>query len=353
MTDKKILFVDISLSGHRLPYVKALAEGNPGAIALLPEKSEEVLCKQFVMHSNYERNRNLRNYWKWLVEICDICKAEHVDLVHFLCGDALYRFFGLGLHLIPCPIVVTYHQMRFSPIRRISYRRIFKASKVGIVHTDYILQGLKSSGIMNAEKANYPIFSKEALMDKAEAKRMFGLREDIPCLVALGGITRYKGLDILLEALKRVKLPFQLHIAGKAIDFDEAYIREQIKDYASSVVCNLRRISDEEFSAAAAAADIIVLPYRFEFEAASGPMTEGIWNRKYIVGAEHGSLGSIIRNHKLGRTFKTENPEDLASVLNEVLSQGHEWTAEAELYRESLTIEYFLSKHASIYESAL
>lgn len=346
----RILFVDISLKGHRLPYIRALAENNEGSVALLPEKSENIYCKQRVMHSGYDRKRNFITYSRWIAEICQACKEEKIDLVHFLCGDALYRFFGIGLRSLPCPAVVTYHHMQFSFLRKISLKRIFISTKTGVVHTDYLLQGLNSIGIKNAEVIDYPVFSKAALVNKYEAKCQFGLPEDVPCLVALGGTAKYKGLDILLEALKLVKAPFLLHIAGKPVDFDEAYIKEQTKTYSSAVLCNLRRISDEEFSIAAAAADVVVLPYRFEFDGASGPMIEGIWNRKYIVGAEHGSMGSIIRKYSLGRTFMTENPEDLAKVLNEILTRRREWTESAERYRETLTVDFFLNRYAILYE---
>lgn len=347
----KILFVDISLRGHRIPYIKALAERNSTSVALLPEINDCIPCKQIVMQSGYDKKRNFGAYIKWIAEIRRLCKEENIDLVHFLCGDVLYRFFGIGLGSIACPIIVTYHHMQFSRVRNVSIKRIFKHSHKGIVHTEHLLQRLKRIGIENAQTINYPIFSSDLLINKNDAKNEFGLPQNIYSLVALGGTQRYKGLDILLEALKMVKYPFQLLIAGRAVDFDEDYIKEHTKDYAESVTYILRRVSDAEFSAAAAAADIVVLPYRFEFDGASGPMIEGIWNRKFIIGAEHGSMGNIIRTYNLGRTFKTEDSEDLAKVLDAVLSSKIEWSDEAENYRKTLTAEEFLDRYSSLYET--
>lgn len=345
----KILYIDISLRGHRVAYLKAIAERNRECIALLPEKSSEIPCKQIIMTSGYDKKRNLNNYIHWIAEIRKLVKSENINLVHFLCGDALYKFFGFKLSTIPARIIVTYHHVQFCRIRNVSLAKIFAKTDMGIVHTDHLKESLNQIGIDNVVKIEYPVFGDVAELDAVYAKKKIGLPCDRPCIVVLGGTQRYKGLDILLEALKKVNHPFYLYITGLERDFTLDYIKKESAQYADSVGYCMKRLNDDEYRLALAATDYIVLPYKFEFDGASGPMIEGVWNRKYIIGAEHGSMGSIIKKYNLGRTFKTENADDLARVLNDVLEKKETWSSEAEKFRTEITVEHFLNSYSNLY----
>lgn len=346
----RILYVDISLLGHRKLYLKELAEHHADSIALIPGKCTEVKCKQIVMTSGYDGKRSWSTYLKWLREIQKIVLEENIDVVHLLCGDALYRFFGIGLEIIQVPLVVTYHHMLFGKVRTISLRNIFRKTRMGIVHTEHLKKNLNAAGITNVTQIEYPVFSKECEMTPEEAKEKIGLPIDIPCIVVLGGTQKYKGLDILLEALKKVEVPFWLHVTGLERAFSKQYIIENSQFFRNRVSLDMVRLSEEEYACALAATDILVLPYRWEFDGASGPMIEGVWNRKYIVGSSHGSMGEIIRKYNLGKTFKTEDPEDLARVLNEVLQSKRNWSDAAEAFRKNLTVDEFVKHNDEIYE---
>ena len=346
----KVLYIDVSLRGHRLNYLKALVDNEWESIVLLPEESDIISCRQFVMTSGYDIRRDILHYCRWIAEIKTLVRVENVDVVHFLCGDALYRFFGMFLNGIPARVVITYHHVLFSKIRNISLKNIFRESEIGIVHTEYLKESLQKIGIQNVKKVEYPVFGDCVQVNSQYAKAKLGLPLDRPCIVVLGGTQRYKGIDILIDALKEVNTPFYLYITGLERDFSQEYIQKQTSGYADSVGYCMRRLSEVEYKLAIAATDYVVLPYRFEFDGASGPMIEGVWNRKFIIGAEHGSMGSIIERYHLGRTFKTENAKDLARVLNEVLGKKEKWSQEAEEFREQLTVDYFIKGYREIYE---
>ena len=61
-------------------------------------------------------------------------------------------------------------------------------------------------------------------------------------------------------------------------------------------------------------------------------------------------MGEIIRKYNLGKTFKTEDPEDLARVLNEVLQSKRIWSDAAEAFRKNLTVDEFVKHNDEIYE---
>ena len=65
--------------------------------------------------------------------------------------------------------------------------------------------------------------------------------------------------------------------------------------------------------------DIFVLPYRKEFDGASGPLTEAVVREKMIVSSDHGSLGKIVNSNHLGITFESENSKELEKALSRAL----------------------------------
>ena len=168
-------------------------------------------------------------------------------------------------------------------------------------------------------------------------------------LLALGGTRKGKGLDILLEALKRVQEPFHLIIAGKEEDFKKDFILEHTITYTENVSLFLEFLTDEKFSLCLNAADIVVLPYRKVFDGASGPLGEGVWHYKMIVGPDHGSLGDIVKMNHLGKTFKSEDADVLSEVLNETIKM--EWEPDEKYleYRQSLDPAFFQKKYMKLY----
>jgi len=238
-------------------------------------------------------------------------------------------------------------------LRNISIKAISKKINTGIVHTEELLKKLNSLYINNAKHIEYPHFNDINYINKEFALKYLGLSDKTPVLLALGG-TRYdKGLDILLEALKYADKPFQLIIAGQEQYFDKSFIDNKIETYKDNVRLLLKFLSDEEFSICINACDFIVLPYRKIFTGASGPLGEGVWQRKTIIGPNHGSLGDIIRNNNIGVTFTAEDSYDLSAVINVQLYKKHEWNEDAENYRLKLDADRFKNDFKTLYNNLL
>lgn len=350
----KVLYVETNLRGHRINYLKTLSENAINAVALVPEFCSEICCEQIVYkRTKFCSKHNFYNYLSWIKEIRKVSRDVKADIIHFLCGDSLYRFFGIGLNLLNAKIVVTYHHMLFNFLRTLSIKRIYSQISFGVVHTEYLYRELLNKSISNSGKIEYPCFCDSVLFDSKIAKDKMGIPNDRKCLMILGGTQKYKGLDILLDALKNVTAPFCLCITGVIRDFDEKYIIENIESYKDNVILHLERLSDEEYITALAATDIMVLPYRNGFDGASGPMIDAVWNRKYIVGANHGSMGNIISKYELGVTFLSESVNDLTRVLNETLNKDIIWGDKAELFRKELEPKQFIASYMQVYNNVL
>lgn len=349
----KLVLVDTSITGHHVPYIQALSNLTDETLAILPEALPSLSIPQRVCAFPRGSKRRLSDFLKWAKSVRAIVDQEQPDIVHFLMGDDFYRFFGAGLGLfLRYKVVVTLHWMRSGFAGRLSTKCIAWHSDSVVVHSEYIQQKLGSYGIRNAVHIEYPQFG-TVYYTTAEARSHWQLEQGIPVIACIGG-TRYdKGLDILLEALKKVEKPFQLLIAGKAEHFGEDFIWEHTQSYSDCVHLHLRFLSDEELASAVCAADIIALPYRRKFDGASGPLGDGVVHSKRIVGPNHGNLGDTISNNHLGYTFETEKVDSLAAVLNRTLGEKWEPDRQYQEYQKMLSPEYFRIKYYELYQTML
>ena len=343
----KIMFVDISTWGHHTSYINALMEiSSPESFAVLPEDGKEIKgrCRKLPCRNM----RSLFGYLNWMSDLNKIAKEEKPDLIHFLDGDSIMRYFGLGFSgFSGSKIMITFHHLFPGRLREISMRRMLKYAERGVFHTEEITEQVRSFGCKNIETITYPCFLKISEESTEESK------EEGKVLLALGA-TRYdKGLDILLEALERVTVPFRLIIAGAEGDFDEKYINDRSKEYREKVEVNLNFLTEEQIAGYFRRADIVVLPYRKIFDGASGPMGEGVSFGKTIIGPSHGSLGGTIKKNHVGYTFKSENIESLAQTIEKALQEDFRYDKIAKEYQASLKPETFQKKYKVLYEEVI
>lgn len=349
----KVVFIDTSVSGHHASYICALENIPDSAEAILPERIETLHIQQVECILKNSPKRKLTDFLKWVRDVSQIVDQEQPDIVHFLMGDDFYRFFGAGLSLFSkYKVVVTLHWMRSGLAGRLSTKCIAMQADHVVVHSDYIQQKLLSYGVRNAKHIEYPQFG-TSYFTTQEARTEWHLNQEIPVIACIGN-TRYdKGLDILLEALTKVKQTFQLLIAGKAAYFSEEFIREKTQSYSKAVCLHLAYLSDEELASAVCAADIIALPYRRKFDGASGPLGDGVVHSKMIVGPNHGTLGYTIQKHHLGATFEAEKTDSLADTLNRVLGKPWEPDRQYREYQKMLSPECFRIKYSELYQKML
>lgn len=349
----KIAYVDIITSGHHISYIKGLIKNEDNNyILIVPEYIDEISKDKQRIITNVEgMHKNPILYLKWLKETYHIIKKENVDVIHFLYGDAFARYFGIGLRKFKkYKTIATYHQIRRNYIKDISFKFIMKRIDIGVVHTSSLYENLTELGIKNLKHIEYPCFSKFRNIDNFTAKRRLGLNENIKTIAFLGVITEYKGFDLLIDSLNKVNEEFQFIVAGKVTDsLSVEIVTQMVKSLNKKYFMKLGYVEDELFKLCELSADIIVLPYRKSFDGASGPLAEGVWLRKTIVGANHGSLGNIIKENNLGITFETENVEDLARAITKSLQGEFDWNEKTENYRKQLDPKTFLLKYKQIY----
>lgn len=347
------MFIDTDLRGHHKSYLNSLVEDiKHTALAVLPWKDPDIQCDQIVYNTPIIKSRTLFNYLRWMKELHQIALKNNIDIVHFLYGDYLYRYFGLGLNFFRSfKIIITFHHMPEDYVRMLSVKRIFGKISMGITHTNYIQKFLMKKGINNVKKIEYPYFY-ELKSDESNQKLTDSFfTTKAPVIAAIGETRENKGLDILLEALKKVKQPFNLLIAGKEVHFTKKFIKEMTADYTNNVRLILKYLSDEELKLCYEYSDIIVLPYKKSFGGASGPLVEGVWYKKTIIGPEYKSIGDIIKQNHLGYVFEVENSDSLALAIEKALERPVNHHEKYERFRESLSVEKFISEYFTLYSN--
>ena len=143
-------------------------------------------------------------------------------------------------------------------------------------------------------------------------------------LLFFGYIRKYKGLDILLQALEQLvktESDILLLVAGKP--------HGELTEYtdriaAAGLAPNVRFISEyipmahtgRYFSAA----DIVVLPYRKVDQSGVVPLAAAY--RKPVVVTHVGGLSTQVNDGTTGRIVPPENPEKLAAAIRDMLTGG-------------------------------
>lgn len=343
----KIMYVDVGMDGHHLVYLNYLLSKAPaGSFAVLPSYTDKAGGR--VYETGIESIRSFQEYGAWMRKLQRIAERENPDIIHFLDGDTMMRHFGRGLaRFKDSRIVITFHHLFGGKAREISMKSMLKNAEAGVFHTKEICGKVRSFGCNNVVCIPYPCF-----LDMPAALAS-GYKHHPPKILALGA-TRYdKGLDILLEALQRVRIPFGLVIAGKAESFDEAYILEKTKEFQGDVQIALHFLSDEEVRNFLADADIIALPYRKIFDGASGPLCEGLYLGKTIIGPAHGSLGELICQSHAGYVFESENVEKLAECIEYALLHPCVYDETAYCAQRELRPELFAERYAELYDKIM
>ncbi len=345
----KTVFIDTEINGHHSYYMNKLIEGQDDYKIILPKKvdflPEENQYEVYYSNSN----KNPFFYLKWINKVNKILKKEKPDVVHFLYGDCFYRFFSFGLSK-KYKTVVTFHVVRRSRLRDISLKLIFKKISVGVVHTKSLKDDLLALNINNVEHIEYPNFSPQYCYTREESRNYFSIPGEVKTLLCLGGTRVDKGLDLLLEALKGIKKPFHLLVAGEPNSFNGDYIKKNTAEYKDSVTAYLKYLTDEEIFHAVNASDIMVLPYKRIFDGASGPLTDGAVLKKTVIGPSHGSLYGIISNNHLGYIFESENVDSLRGAIETALDEEFVLDETANAYSEALNPNCFKKRYEEIYE---
>ena len=141
-------------------------------------------------------------------------------------------------------------------------------------------------------------------------------------LIFVGGLRREKAIDVLLDAIARVKTPAILYVVGGDADAEYArQCRERATnpDVSDRVIFLGRR---EDALALAATADLAVHSARSE----SGPLVlaEYVAIGVPFVSTSVGGVANALAEANVGNFVPPDNPDALAHAIDQMLAQSQE-----------------------------
>jgi glycosyltransferase involved in cell wall biosynthesis len=199
----------------------------------------------------------------------------------------------------------------------------------------------------------------DQLLDRAVARKSLGIAGDRQVVLFFGYIRKYKGLDLLLEALALVRqsLPkIFLIVAGEAKDDFDVYRRLiDGKGLGEIVRLDIQYVPLDQMAAYFGAADVVALPYRRVFQ--SGLVRLAYAYKRPVLATQVGDLPMIVENGKTGYLIPPHSVNSLAEAIKLAFADSerlHEMGERAYLWvREKFSWAQIARGMAKIYGEAV
>lgn len=163
-------------------------------------------------------------------------------------------------------------------------------------------------------------------LSKEEARNHLGINKDLQVLLFFGFIRKYKGLDILLDAMKILKqkdINYKLLVAGEFYE-NEKEILQQINEHgiAGNVILKTNFIPDSEIKFYLCAADCVVQPYRSATQSGVTPLAYHF--EKPMIVTNVGGLPGLVPHEKVGLIAEPDAPS-IAAAIERYFQLGEEY----------------------------
>ena len=203
-----------------------------------------------------------------------------------------------------------------------------------IVMSEKVLNDLKTFDDQKPVRlVNHPLYDNFGeKISKSEARKALRLDSDEKIILFFGFIRKYKGLDILLDAVSILKiqfagkLPFKLLIAGEFYEvkknFDEQIEKLGLKD---ELILRTDFIPDSEVRNYFCAADMVIQPYRNATQSGITPLAYHFELPMIVTNV--GGLSAMVPDGKVGLVAEP-NPDSIAEKITEFFQKDDRYFIE-------------------------
>jgi glycosyltransferase involved in cell wall biosynthesis len=196
-----------------------------------------------------------------------------------------------------------------------------------ITMSEKVMQDLKAyEPSALAELIPHPIYDTFGkVVSKEEARQKLKIQQGEKVILFFGFIRKYKGLDILFEAMAddRIrKAGIKLLVAGEYYG-DEKWYNELIGklDIQEQLILNTSFIRDEEVADYFCAADVVVQPYRNATQSGVTPLAYHFEKPMIVTGV--GGLPDLVPHEKVGLVAQPD-PRSLADAIVRFYEMGED-----------------------------
>jgi glycosyltransferase involved in cell wall biosynthesis len=199
-----------------------------------------------------------------------------------------------------------------------------------ITMSQKVLQDLKEFAKNKPAKfVPHPLYDNFGdIISKEEARKKLGINEAEKLILFFGFIRKYKGLDILLNAMKILKSEknyedLKLLVAGEFYE-DETNYEQLLNDpvIKETLILETNFISDSEVKFYFCAADCVVQPYRNATQSGVTPLAYHF--EKPMIVTNVGGLPSLVPDKKVG-LIAEPNAENIAEKIKEYFKLGENY----------------------------
>jgi glycosyltransferase involved in cell wall biosynthesis len=155
-------------------------------------------------------------------------------------------------------------------------------------------------------------------ISKQEARNKIGIQDDLKIILFFGFIRKYKGLDLLFDAIKLLKEKaaignMKFLIAGEFYEDRKSY-DEQIEklDIKNELILRTDFIPDSEVKNYLCAADVVIQPYRNATQSGVTPLAYHFEIPMIVTNV--GGLPSLVPDGKVG-LIAEPNAESIAQKI--------------------------------------
>lgn len=219
------------------------------------------------------------------------------------------------------------HEKRIGDKQLTSY--FLKPIDAFITMSEKVMKDLRMFTNKNAVKVEHPLYDNfgEAI-DKKTARQILGLNTNDKIILFFGFIRKYKGLDLLFEAMKILQVKYghlniKLLIAGEFYENRKEY-DEQINslNIASNLILKTDFIADSEVGYYLSAADFVIQPYKNATQSGVTPLAYH-FNKPMLV-TNVGGLPALVPDKKVG-LIAEPNSNDIAEKIVALYEFGEEY----------------------------
>lgn len=216
------------------------------------------------------------------------------------------------------------HEKRIGDVPFTKY--FVKAIDAFVTMSDKVLSDLRLFTTHPAKKVVHPLYDNfGAALPKREARLKLGLQPDDQIILFFGFIRKYKGLDLLLEAMQILKAKsstIKLLIAGEFYEDRKSY-DEQIANLqiADELILRTDFIADSEVRYYLSAADFVIQPYRNATQSGVTPLAYHF--EKPMLVTNVGGLPDLVPDGKVGLVAEP-NPQAIAATIEQLYQLGEQ-----------------------------
>jgi glycosyltransferase involved in cell wall biosynthesis len=295
---------------------------------LFPGTTQQDISGCVIKKSVSKRIINSVNPYTWIKAARHINNLK-ADLVYF---DWWNPFFGPSHRVISSLIKKNYknriifitenvmsHEARF--VDRVLTKMGLKNADAFVALSNVVENTLKDFTDKKVYKSALPIYGGYNLdknLDVKKQKTEFGFNEDDDILLFFGYVRKYKGLNVLLNAMPEIVKKYpnaRLLIVGEFYESPDKYYEQinilGIKDFVKVVQ---RFVPNEEVGKYYSISDLVILPYLTATQ--SGVLNISYGFGKPVIVTDVGGLAEDVVDGMTGYIVKPGKEKDIVAAVN-------------------------------------